>query len=297
MALDINSLLDLELGHMENAEQHRDLTPRTPATPTPRKVPRRSAPREQAPCTHLSSALRRHHPTHEASKGPAEYRGTLERHLRYVSGQGLHGYSTNPSSPGAPTKEWEEDYAIDITDMTAYVESVEDPEKEKNISLFAYHSWRWGHQVTLHQPQSEPNLRSPEQTAKLDIVAHLIPEGFYIVTNTADYPTPHTLHRRRCWPSAMRSTRTHPPRRNVIWTSPRQPRNTSRTGSPSVTSSTTTMPPTTRRDAAHCPCSVHHSKAPSIGGKSSPAPRRSRTCGSKMRGHTRSALARTSSSP
>ena len=55
----------------------------------------------------------------------------------------------------------------------------------------------------------------------------------------------------------------HPPRKNVIETPPQPPMNTCRTGSPSVTSPRTTMPPTTRGDAAHCPCSGHHPKAPS----------------------------------
>ena len=88
-----------------------------------------------------------------------------------------------------------------------------------------------------------------------------------------------------------------PPRRNVIGTPPHPPPNTCRTGSPSVTSPTTTMPPATRGDAAHCPCSGHHPRAPSRGGKSSPAPWRSRTCGSGTRRHTGSPLAHTSSSP
>ena len=68
--------------------------------------------------------------------------------------------------------------------MTAYVEGVEDPEQDTILSLLAYHSWRWGHQVTLHRPQSGPHQRSPEQTAKWDIVLQLSPEGFYILTHS-----------------------------------------------------------------------------------------------------------------
>ena len=68
--------------------------------------------------------------------------------------------------------------------MTAYVESVEDPEQDTVLSLLAYHSWRWGHQVTLHRPQDGPHQWSPEQTAKWDIVLQLSPEGFYILTHS-----------------------------------------------------------------------------------------------------------------
>ena len=57
-----------------------------------------------------------------------------------------------------------------------------------------------------------------------------------------------------------------PPWRNVIGTPPQPRLNTCRTGSPSVSSPTTTMPPATRGDAAHCPCSGHHPRAPSGGG-------------------------------
>ena len=68
--------------------------------------------------------------------------------------------------------------------MTAYVESVEDLEQDTVLSLLAYHSWRWGHQVTLHRPQDGPHQWSPEQTAKWDIVLQLTPEGFYILTHS-----------------------------------------------------------------------------------------------------------------
>ena len=194
-----------------------------------------------------------------------------------------------------PTQEWEDEYAVNVTDMTAYVESVEDLEQDTILSLLAYHSWRWGHQVTLRRPQDGPHQWSPEQTAKWDIVLQLTPEGFYILT--ADYPTPHPMHRRCRWPSPRRTTQTHPARRNVIGTPPQPPPNACRAGSPNVTSPTTTMPPTTRGDAAHCPCSGHHLKAPSRGGESSPSPWRSRTCGSGTRRRTRSPPAHTSSSP
>ena len=68
--------------------------------------------------------------------------------------------------------------------MTAFVESVEDPEQDTVLSLLAYHSWRWGHQVTLHRPQDGPHQWSPEQTAKWDIVLQLTPEGFYTLTHS-----------------------------------------------------------------------------------------------------------------
>ena len=124
---------------------------------SPQSAPPEHPLRVQAPWTNLSNVLRRHYPTHEASKGPAEYRASLERDLPDVTGQGLHGYTASPPSPGAPTQKWGEEYAIDITDMTAYVESMEDPEQNTNLSLLAYHSLRWGHQVTVHRPQSEPH--------------------------------------------------------------------------------------------------------------------------------------------
>ena len=191
MALDIDSLLELELQHTEDTEHHMDLTPpeleptaSSPAGPNPQNAPPRPPPRERAPWTHLSNALRRHHPTHEASNGPAEYRASLERDLPDVTGPGLHGYTTAPPPPGTPTQEWEDEYAVDITDMTAYMESVEDPEQDTVLSLLAYHSWRWGHQVTLHRPQDGPHQWSPEHTAKWDIVLQLTPEGFYTLTHS-----------------------------------------------------------------------------------------------------------------
>ena len=155
-----------------------------PADPSPHNAPPRPPARERAPWTHSSNALRRHHPTHEASKGPAEYRASLEHDLPDVTGPGLHGYTTAPPPSGTPTQEWEDEYAVDVTDMTAYVESVEDPEQDAVLSLLAYHSWRWGQQLTLHRPQDGPHQWSPEQTARWDIVLQLTPEGFYILTHS-----------------------------------------------------------------------------------------------------------------
>ena len=123
-------------------------------------------------------------PPRKPARAPAEYRASLEHDLPDVTGPGLHGYTTVPPSPGAPTQEWEEEYAIDVIDMTAYVESVENPEQDTILSLLAYHSWRWGHQVTLHGPQSGPHQWSPEQTAKWDIVLQLTAQGFYILTHS-----------------------------------------------------------------------------------------------------------------
>ena len=116
MALDINSLLELELQHTEDAEQHMDLTPpepepakSEPADPgradSPQNASPQPPPRERAPWTHPSNALQRHHPTHKASQGPAEYQAFLERNLPDITGQGLHGYTTTPPSPGTPAKE------------------------------------------------------------------------------------------------------------------------------------------------------------------------------------------------
>ena len=191
VALDIDSLLELELQHTEDTEQHMDLTPpelepaaSNPANPGPHNAPPQPPPRERAPLTRLSNALRCHHPTHEDSKGPAEYRASPEHDLPDVTGPGLRWYTTTFPSPGAPTQEWKEEYAVNVTDMKAYVESVYDPEQDTILSLLAYHSWRWGHQVTLQRPQDGPHQWSLEQTAKWDIVLQLTPEGFYILTHS-----------------------------------------------------------------------------------------------------------------
>ena len=202
MALDIDSLLELELQHTEDTQQHMDLTPpelepaaSDPADPSPHNAPPQPPPREQAPWTHLSNALRRHQATHEASKGPAEYWTSLENDLPDVTWPGLHGYTTTPPSPGAQTQEWEEEYAVDVTDMMAYLQSVEDPEQDTILNLLAYHSWRWGHQVTLHRSQDGPHQWSPEQTANWDIVLQLTPEGFHILTHSG-LPDTTPMHRR-----------------------------------------------------------------------------------------------------
>ena len=194
MALEMDSLLELKPQHTQDTEQHMDLTPQEPepATSDPadpghpglQNAPPRPPPRKRVPCTHLSNALRRHHPTHEASKGPAEYQASLEHDLPDVTGPGLHGYITTPPFPGAPTQELEEEYAIDVTEMTAYVESVEDPEQDTILTLSVYHSWKSSHQISLHRPHSRPHLWSPEQTAKWDIVLQITHEGFYILTHS-----------------------------------------------------------------------------------------------------------------
>ena len=230
MALDIHSLLELELQHTQKAEQHMDLTPPEPepaasgpADPghvnSPQNGPLQPPPRERAPWTHLSNDLRRHHPSHEASKGPAEYRASLEHDLPDVTGQGIHGYTTTPPSSGAPTQEREEEYAIDVTNMMAYVESVGDPKQDTIQSLLAYHSWRWGHQVTLDRPQSEPHQWSPGQTAKWDIVLQLSHEGFYILTHSR---LPDAASTAQALPLAQpqEDDADAPPRRNVIGTPP-----------------------------------------------------------------------------
>ena len=52
------------------------------------------------------------------------------------------------------------------------------------FSPLAYHSWRWGHIVTLHRPQRGPYQWSPEQKAKWSIVCQLTPEGSYNLTHS-----------------------------------------------------------------------------------------------------------------
>ena len=221
MALDIDSLLELELQHTEGAEQHRDLTPLGPepaagSSPDPDRADSpqdtlsQQPPRVRAPGTHLSNALRRHHPTHEASKGPTEYWASLERDLPDVTGQGLHGYATTLSSPGAPAQEWEEVYAIDVTDMMAYVERVEKPEQDTILRFLAYQSWRWGHQVTHHGPQNELTS-GPRSRRQSGTSSSTLPRSASISSHTAEYLMPRPLHRRYRWPSPRRMKRTHPP--------------------------------------------------------------------------------------
>ena len=86
---------------------------RDPGDPGPHNAPPQPPPRERAPWKHFSNTLRRHHPTHEARKGPAEYHASLEHDLPDVTGPGLHGYTTAPPSPGTPKQEWEQEYAVD----------------------------------------------------------------------------------------------------------------------------------------------------------------------------------------
>ena len=40
--------------------------------------------------------------------------------------------------------------------MESYLDDLDDPGQDTILSLLAYHSWRWGQQVTLHTPHSEP---------------------------------------------------------------------------------------------------------------------------------------------
>ena len=114
MALDIDRLLELELQHTENREQRKILTPREPepATsdpvdpghPGPQNAPPRPPPCERAPWTHLSNALRRDHPTHEASKGPAEYRAPSSATCPTSGGWGFTGTPPPPHLQAPPHK-------------------------------------------------------------------------------------------------------------------------------------------------------------------------------------------------
>ena len=103
--------------------------------------------------------------------------------------------------------------------MTAYLESVENPEQDSILSLLAYHSMRWGHQVTHHLPQSGRHQWSPEQTGKSDIVLQLTSEGFYILTHSG---LPDTTPTAQVLPLAQpqEDDADAPPRRNVIGTPP-----------------------------------------------------------------------------
>ena len=108
MALDIHDLLELELQHREDTEQHRDQTPpgpepmaNNPAEPdradSPQSAPSRRPPRERASWMHLSNALLRHQPTHEATKGATKDQASLERDQPDITGQELHAYTTTPT--------------------------------------------------------------------------------------------------------------------------------------------------------------------------------------------------------
>ena len=173
MALDIDSLLQ----HTEDTDRHRDPTPpasepiaNDPADPycaaSLHSAPPRPPPHEQVPWTHLSNAMRRHHPTHKASKRPTEYWATVEHNLPDITGQGLNRYITVPSL-GTPTQEWEEESAVDVTDMTACMESVDALEQDSILSLLAYCSWRWGHQVTPQQARKRTPPMVPGAEGKM----------------------------------------------------------------------------------------------------------------------------------
>ena len=118
MVHNIDSLLERELQHTEEAERHGDQTrpepaplSNDPADPDHAGSQQSARPqppaRERAPWTHLSNALQRNDPPHEAGKGLNEYQASLERNLPDITGQGLHGYTATPP-PGTPTQEWEE---------------------------------------------------------------------------------------------------------------------------------------------------------------------------------------------
>ena len=103
------------------------------------------------------------------------------------------------------------------------------------LSLLAYHSWRWGHQVNFHRPQSEPHQWSPEQTAKWNIVLQLTHEGFYTVTHSRlldAAPTARTLP----LVQPQVDDADAPPLRNAKRTPPQPPPNACRSDSPRVTS-------------------------------------------------------------
>ena len=113
MALDIDRLLELELQHTDDTEQHGEQTPPGPVSmanepadsngaDSPQSSPPRPPPRERLPWTHSLNTLRRHHSSYEASKAPAEYRAFLERNLPSIREQGLHSYTTGPP-PGTFT--------------------------------------------------------------------------------------------------------------------------------------------------------------------------------------------------
>ena len=272
MALDVHSLLELEFQDTEDAERHRDQTPLgvepmaiDPAdhdrADSPQSAPLRPPSRVRAPLVQLSNARRRHHPTHEASKGPIEYRAFLERYLPEITGSLLHGYTTTPPQ-GNRTQELEEEYAVNVTDMMAYMESVQDPEQDIIPSLLAYHSWRWGLQATLHRPKSEPHQCSPEQTARWSIILQITAEGSYILTHSG---LPDAVPNAQAPPltQPQEDDTGAPPSEDCNWDPPRPPLITCRIDSPSVTSPTTTMPQMTRGDAARCLCCGHCPKAPS----------------------------------
>ena len=200
----------------------------------------------------------------------------------------------NSPTRGTPTQEWEEEYAVNVNRMTAYVE---DPEQDSIPSLLAYNRWRLGHQITFHRQQGEPRHWSREQKAKWSIVLQLTPKA-PTSSRTADCLTTHTVHNHHPLLTLRETAHTHPPppQKTTSGCPPQPARNTCHTASPNATSYTTTTPPTTHCDAAHYPCSGRRERAPSRGGKSSLAPRDSRTCGSGMQRRMHAPLAHSCSS-
>ena len=198
MAGDINSALELDVKHTEDAEQHRDPTlpglgpmANDPADPDrvddPHSAPPVPPPPQQAPWSHLSNACSATTPLTNSARAPSSTGRPWGLTCLTSQGQGLQEYTTDPA-PGAHTQEWEGEYAVDVSDMTTYVENVEDLGQDTILSLLVYHSWRSGpqltDQITLHRPQREPHQWAPEQTAKRSIILHLIPEGFYILKHS-----------------------------------------------------------------------------------------------------------------
>ena len=303
MALDIESLLELELQHTEDTEQNMDLTPpelepaaSNPAHPSPHNAPPQPPPCDGHPghtCPTPCGATTPH--TKPARAPPSTGRPSS---TACPTSWGRRSTCTPPAppSPGAPTQEWEEEYAVEVTDMTAYVESVEDPQRDTILSLLAYHSWRWSHQVTLHGTQDGPHQWSPEQTAKWNIVLQLTPEGFYILTHRR---LPDTTPTAQALPLAQpqEDNADKFPPEECNWDPP--------------TATTEHMPLwLTKRHLSH----DYHATSDSRGRRTLPlqwassegtftwreilpAPWRSRTCVSGTRRHTRSPLAHTSSSP
>ena len=160
----------------------QEAAPRTPARimpPAPPPPPASGRPGRTCPTPCGATT-----PPTKPAKGPPSTGRPSSTTCPTSRGRDSTGTPPPPPPPGTPTQEWEDEYAVDISDMTAYVESVEDPEQDTVLSLLAYHSWRWGHQVTLYPPQDGPHQWSPEQTAKWDIVLQLTPEGFYILTHS-----------------------------------------------------------------------------------------------------------------
>ena len=111
MALDIDSLLELELQHTEDTEQHMililpELEPAaSDATdPGPHNAPPQPPPRERAPWKLLSNALRRHNPTQEASKRPPSTGRPSKTACPMLQGRGSTGTPPPPPLQAHPQK-------------------------------------------------------------------------------------------------------------------------------------------------------------------------------------------------